>query len=417
MLPERWRATTIGDQVTLQRGIDITRAEQRNGLVPVVSSGGVSSFHDSHAVEGPGVVLGRKGVVGSVYFITSNYWPHDTTLWVKDFKNNDPQFVYYFFKSIAGRLTNLDVGSANPTLNRNHVHPIEVSWPPLDQQHNIAAVLGSLDNKIEQNRRTGRKLEELARAVFKAWFVDFEPVKAKAAGARGFPGMPSEAFADLPDRFEESELGRVPEGWSTSPIGDLVEGVYDGPHATPPESTDGPVFLGIKNLTGTRIDLSDIRRISESDWPRWTKRVEPRADDIVFTYEATIGFFAIIPPNLRCCLGRRMALMRPKTGVSPRYLFHYATSLRFQQLLTERTVYGSTVNRTSLLEFPKYPILMPTSKLQAAFESVVGPIWSSLHASDIESAKLATLRDYLLPKLLSGQVRVKDAEREVGGVS
>lgn len=105
-----------------------------------------------------------------------------------------------------------------------------------------------------------------------------------------------------------------------------------------------------------------------------------------------------------------MALMRPKPGVSARYLFHYATSDRFQQLLAERTVYGSTVNRTSLLEFPKYPILIPTTALMAAFESIVAPIWSSMHAGDAESAKLATLRDYLLPRLLSGRCVVAPGE-------
>ncbi|MBI5746036.1 MAG: restriction endonuclease subunit S [Nitrospirae bacterium] len=96
-----WRDTTIGEQATLQRGIDITKAEQRSGNIPVISSGGISSYHDTAQVRGPGVVLGRKGVVGSVYYIESDYWPHDTTLWVKDFHGNEPRFVYYFFKQMA----------------------------------------------------------------------------------------------------------------------------------------------------------------------------------------------------------------------------------------------------------------------------------------------------------------------------
>ena len=93
-----WIYTTIGEQATLQRGIDITKAEQRPGNVPVISSAGTSSSHDTIAVKGPGVILGRKGVVGSVYYITRDYWPHDTTLWVKNFHGNNPRFVYYFFK-------------------------------------------------------------------------------------------------------------------------------------------------------------------------------------------------------------------------------------------------------------------------------------------------------------------------------
>ena len=101
MAGDGWIQTTIGEQATLQRGIDITKAEQHAGHVPVVSSGGISSYHNTAAVSGPGVILGRKGVVGSVYYIDSDYWPHDTTLWVKDFHGNHPHFVYYFFKSIC----------------------------------------------------------------------------------------------------------------------------------------------------------------------------------------------------------------------------------------------------------------------------------------------------------------------------
>ena len=325
----------------------------------------------------------------------------------------DAGFLYYLFRSRDFNASLCATASGSKILHTapKRIEAYEFKRPPIDTQRAIAEILGSLDDKIEQNRRAGRKLEELARAVFKAWFVDFEPVKAKAAGAPAFPGMPPQTFAALPDTLVNSELGAVPEGWVPKAIGELVEGVFDGPHATPPKSADGGVFLGIKNLTGTGIDLSEIRRISEEDWPRWTKRVVPRADDIVFTYEATIGFFALIPPSLRCCLGRRMALLRPKSDVSPQYLFHYAVATPFQRLLAECTVHGSTVNRTSLSEFPEYPVLWPCEDAIKGFESLARPIWSAIHAADAESRKLATLRDYLLPKLLSGQVRVRDAER------
>jgi len=121
----KWLSTTIGDQLTLQRGFDITKKQQNSGSVPVVSSGGIKSFHDVAMAQAPGVVLGRKGSLGTVFLLEQDYWPHDTTLWVKDFKGNDPQFVYYFFKSL--KLAKLDTGAANPALNRNVVHPIGVN--------------------------------------------------------------------------------------------------------------------------------------------------------------------------------------------------------------------------------------------------------------------------------------------------
>jgi type I restriction enzyme, S subunit len=241
-----WIDTTIGEQATLQRGIDITKAEQRAGCVPVISSGGISSYHDTAAASGPGVILGRKGVVGSVYFVQSDYWPHDTSLWVKDFHGNDRRFVYYFFKQMAPQIAAMDVGSANPTLNRNHVHPIEIRWPPAAEQRAIAHILGTLDDKIELNRRMNETLEAMARALFKSWFVDFDPVRAKQknvgwvsptgrnppdaanGGLRGYAAnppyeLPPHLAGLFPARLVDSELGEIPEGWEVKTVGNLAE--------------------------------------------------------------------------------------------------------------------------------------------------------------------------------------------------
>ncbi len=149
---EGWVETTIGDQITLQRGFDITKKEQRPGDVPVVSSGGIKSFHDETKAFGPGVVVGRKGSIGSVYFVDCDYWPHDTTLWVKDFKINNEHLVYYLLKSLD--LVHLDTGTANPALNRNLVHPLKISWPPIDRQEMIV-------DKIEAIEKHTAKLEAI----------------------------------------------------------------------------------------------------------------------------------------------------------------------------------------------------------------------------------------------------------------
>ena len=179
MADNGWFPTTIGDQVMLQRGKDITKKEQKPGPVPVVSSGGISSYHDTAFAEAPGVILGRKGTLGTVFYLDQDYWPHDTTLWVKDFKGNNERFVYYFFEAMSDELIALDVGTANPTLNRNHVHPIDTLWPIREVQDRISALLGQLDDKIELNRRMNETLEATARAIFRSWFVDFDPVVAK----------------------------------------------------------------------------------------------------------------------------------------------------------------------------------------------------------------------------------------------
>ncbi|NEE61806.1 restriction endonuclease subunit S, partial [Streptomyces sp. SID8455] len=133
------------------------------GDVPVVSSGGISSFHDTAMVSGPGVAMGRKGTLGKVFYLDGDFWPHDTTLWVKDFKGNDPQFVYYFLGTL--NFLGMDVGSSNPTLNRNHVHPVPIVWPSLSVQQSVSGILGALDDKIAVNERIAATADELALSL------------------------------------------------------------------------------------------------------------------------------------------------------------------------------------------------------------------------------------------------------------
>ncbi|MET3811762.1 restriction endonuclease subunit S [Arthrobacter sp. UYEF3] len=157
-----WDETTLGDVINFQRGHDITRATQRDGKVPVVSSGGIGSYHDTAAAKAPGVVIGRKGTLGKVFYMSEDYWPHDTTLWVQDFKGSHPRFVYYFMTQFDTAW--LDAGSANPTLNRNHLHPLRVLWPSLPNQRAIAEVLGALDDKIAANTKLAATSDEWVRA-------------------------------------------------------------------------------------------------------------------------------------------------------------------------------------------------------------------------------------------------------------
>lgn len=287
---------------------------------------------------------------------------------------------------------------------------LEIPCPGLDVQKEIAFSLSALDDRITLLRETNATLEAIAQALFKSWFVDFDPVHAKQQG-RAPDGMDEASAALFPDSFEESALGLVPKGWKTSPIGQMVEGIYDGPHATPPEAESGPIFLGIKNLTGTSLNLDEIRHIHEDQWAQWTRRVTPSVGDIVFSYEATLGFFALIPPNTPCCLGRRLALIRPfANGGCGHFWFHQFVAPPFQRLLAKHTIQGATVNRIALKQFPSYPVLVPCDGLRSSFDQAVAPLWESIHANQQQAQTLATLRDTLLPRLISGQLRLPEAE-------
>lgn len=141
LIPDKgfWRTMQLGRAIKLQRGFDITGASDSGGTIPVISSGGFSGSCETPIVKGPGVVVGRKGTVGTVYYVETDFWPHDTTLWVKEFRGNYPRFVYYFL--VHMKLDRFDVGAANPTVNRNHVHPVTVSWPDVATQKSIARLL------------------------------------------------------------------------------------------------------------------------------------------------------------------------------------------------------------------------------------------------------------------------------------
>lgn len=182
LVPEHWAMGKFDEFAVLQRGFDITKEEQRPGKIPVVSSSGIKSYHDNACVKGPGVVIGRKGSLGTAHFIESDYWPHDTTLWVKDFRGNFPRFLYYFFFTL--KLEKLDTGTSNPTLNRNYVHALKVGMPAIPEQQLIAEALQRVDDKIVVEQKKNQTLDALFRSLLHHLMTG----KVRVNGL-GFPGM------------------------------------------------------------------------------------------------------------------------------------------------------------------------------------------------------------------------------------
>ncbi|HEY0892478.1 MAG TPA: restriction endonuclease subunit S, partial [Cellvibrio sp.] len=175
-----WVEIELGDFIELKRGYDLPQKDRTAGNIPIVSSSGKSGLHGDFKVKGPGVITGRYGTIGEVFYCEENFWPLNTTLYVKDFKGNDPLFTYYFLKTI--RFSDYSDKAAVPGINRNHLHKAIVKVPsdPIYQRH-LALKLWELDKKIHLNTKTNQTLESIAQAIFKSWFVDFEPVKAKMA--------------------------------------------------------------------------------------------------------------------------------------------------------------------------------------------------------------------------------------------
>jgi type I restriction enzyme S subunit len=317
---------------------------------------------------------------------------------------------YLVHPTVKSYMESFNSGGSRRAITKGAIESFLIPLPPLVEQKAIAHILGTLNDKIELNRKTNETLEAMARALFQSWFVDFDPVRAKAEGRpTGLPNAISDLF---PGAFDDSELGEIPKGWEVQAVSDVVDSIFDGPHATPAESDTGNVFLGIRNMTGTKVELDEIRLIHDDDWGTWTRRVEPQSNDIVFTYEAALGLFGLIPPKLKCCLGRRMALIRPlPVNGYPHFWFHQFIAAPFQRVINERCIHGATVNRTPLTEFNSYPVLTPPSNIRVHFEELASKLWAKIHALSDQSRTLVPLRDTLLPKLISGELRIPDAKR------
>ena len=180
--------------------------------------------------------------------------------------------------------------------------------------------------------------------------------------------------------------------WHEVPLGELVE-IFDGPHATPPKTGAGPVFLGISNLARGRVDLANSEHLSEDDFNRWTRRVEPKPGDVVFSYETLLGEAAFIPLGLRCCLGRRLGLLRARPGrVDSRFLLYAYLGPQFQETLRSRTVHGSTVDRIPLIGMSEFPIKVSESiDEQRAIAHVLGTLDDKIELNRRMSETLETM--------------------------
>lgn len=204
--------------------------------------------------------------------------------------------------------------------------------------------------------------------------------------------------------------------WETVAVGEVCEAIYDGPHATPKKTTEGPIFLGISNLQNGQINLSEVEHLSEEDFINWTRRVTPQKDDIVFSYETRLGEAALVPNGLKFCLGRRMALMRPKTNkVVPRFLLYAYLGPQFQQTLRERTVHGSTVDRIPLIEFPSFPISLPPLADQRAIAGILGALDDKIELNrrmnrTLESMARAVFRQWFVESEVASKLEEKSLD-------
>ncbi|MBQ0833558.1 restriction endonuclease subunit S [Marinobacter sp.] len=429
-----WAEARLGDVVELKRGYDLPRQNRQPGLAPIISSSGVSDFHSIAKIEGPGVITGRYGTIGEVFYCAGDFWPLNTTLYVKDFKGNDEKFIYYFLKTIHYQEYS-DKGAV-PGVNRNHLHTAEVYIPKkVSMQRKIAGVLSALDEKIDLNRQMNTTLEAMAQALFKSWFVDFDPVidKALAAGnpipeplharadARKALGdqrkpLPATIHQQFPDRFVfTEELGWVPEGWEIKSVIDMVDSVSD---TFPLKNTKKVIFLNTGDISEGRFLHREYS--ASSGLPGQAKKSIKRGD---------ILFSEIRPKNKRYAfvdfdasdyvVSTKLMVLRVKEGFRPLityFLLRQEQSVQALQQMAESR--SGTFPQITYRELSILKQAVPSDG--ALFESFETSFLTNFsdrsQALESQCLALERLRNTLLPKLLSGELRVPEAEATVASM-
>ena len=361
------------------------------------------------------VVLTSKGTVGRLAFVRETtprfvYAPQLCFWRSLDPDVIDARWLYYWM--CGGEFRQQIFGVKGQTDMADYVsltdqRKMAITLPPTSIQRAIAGVLGALDDKIEQNRRSARALERLAQAIFRAWFVHFEPVKAKAGGASSFPSMPQEVFNALPTRLVDSEIGSVPEGWEVKALSSVCTLVGGGtPKRSESACWGGNVpWYSVKDAPsdGEIWVINTSERISDHGLANSAARIVPKGCTII-SARGTVGKLAMAGTAMafnQSCYG-----LLPANGKSFGHLHLLLQAVVGQ--LQQRT-HGSVFDTITRATFDGLMVARPRGDVVSAFEVVVAPLLDVLLASLQESSKLAEMRDYLLPKVFSGQVRVEVA--------
>ena len=402
--------TPLNEFITLQRGFDLPKGDRAEGTVPVVASTGVGGYHDSAKVDAPGVVIGRSVSIGGGQYIQEPFWPLNTTLWVKDFKGHDPRFIYYLMRSID--FTKFNVGSGVPTLNRNHLSSLLVNELGLDREKAISKQLGDIDDKIALNTQTNQTLEQIAQAIFKSWFVDFDPVKAKMNGEQP-EGMDAATASLFPEKLVESELGLIPEGWPVDQVGNHIDVTKGKSYksAELQESTTALVTLkSFKRGGGYRMD-----GLKEYTGKYKPQQVIEAGDLVMSLTDVTqaaeiVGKPALVidaPQYDTLVASLDVAILSPKETDAKQYFYGLMSTYRFHRY-AESFATGTTVLHLSPKGITTFEFACPSAELVKKYHEFAAPIFAKIEANILESQELAKLRDTLLPKLLSGEIKLGD---------
>ena len=373
-----WKKCLLGDLITFQRGYDLPKASMIDGDYPVVGSNGIIGFHNKYTTEAPSITVGRSGNVGNPFIVYSRTWSHNTTLYIKEFKNCDPCFIYYYLKTLD--LANYSGGSAVPTLNRNHIHTLPVCVPEnIDYQRKISRFLKFLDDKIELNQKINDNLERQAQAIFKSWFVDFEPF--------GY---------------------EVPSDWSNGTVDDLASKIICG--KTPSTKIaeyygDDMPFITIPDMHNNTYVVSSERQLSAFGASSQSGKTLP-VNSVCVSCIGTAGLVSLV--SVPSQTNQQINTIIPKEEISPYFIYLLMKTL--SETINKLGQSGSTIVNLNKTLFGKIPVLIPSTSCLLDFNQLMEPLFQMILSNQRENLRLVKIRDSLLPRLMSGELDISNLE-------
>ncbi|MFH3080836.1 restriction endonuclease subunit S [Klebsiella sp. KE9038] len=418
----KWKECELGDFIELKRGYDLPKSTRNEGSIPIISSSGFTDFHDKPMVKGPGVVTGRYGTIGEVFYSEEDFWPLNTTLYVVDFKGNDPLFVYYLLQTIS--YADYTDKAAVPGVNRNHLHKAKVKVPIyLDIQQKVAAQLYQLEKKVTLGKQINQTLEQMSQTLFKSWFVDFDPVidnaldagnpipealqsraelRQKVRSSADFKPLPADIRALFPAEFEEMELGWVPKGWKEGSIPDIAF-----INSTSWGTKNQPDYVNYVDLSNAKDGIiSSIEEIPFEDAPSRARRILKK-DDLIFglVRPANRSFAYVHVDGLTGSTG--FAVVRSKNTIYKNFIYYFVTCDKNVEELA-RIADGGAYPAIKPDDICSLPLIIPPEEIVQRFDESTSNFRDLMNNSLVQNDHLTSLRDTLLPKLISGELSLED---------
>lgn len=383
-----WKTEQLGNLITIKYGKD--HKKLKDGPFPVYGSGGIMRFVDTAIYNKPSLLLPRKGSLNNIMFTDKPFWTVDTMFWsIIDESKIEPKFLYYAM--CKKNLVALNVGTSVPSLTVPVLEDVSIPYPPIPIQRKIAGILSALDSKIENNNKINANLEAQAEALFKSWFVDFTP------------------FKDQP--FVDSELGPIPQGWKVEKINDLdlyiTDFVSNGSFASLKQNvtlySDENYAFFIRN---TDLKEGRFRAYVDKSSYFFLKKSVLHGGEIIISNVGDVGSVNLCPKlNKPMTLGNNIIMLKSEDEATHNFLY-ILFKWSYGKSLIKSITGGSAQPKFNKGDFKSLKIIMPTGKKLSDFNLIASSLLKKIEEFKEENQRLAALRDTLLPKLMSGEIKL-----------